>query len=255
MVSSAPLDPALAWAFEEQTGLPLVQGWGLSEYTNFACCLSPLDASSRHRHLLFGREYPSVGAALSPTEVTVRDASGAEGAEGALGELWVRGPSLMLGYFRDEAATRAALSGDWLRTGDEGFFADDAGERVFFVTGRIKEIICRGAEKYSPLALERRLLAGVPELTGKLVVVGFPHRVHGEEIGAYLEADDLPDDLLARLRAAVVAMLPEERPKVLLHGPAPIPRTHTGKIQRRKLAARFAAFDEHRGALAVSRSA
>jgi acyl-CoA synthetase (AMP-forming)/AMP-acid ligase II len=251
MVSSAPLDPAQAWAFEEQTGLPLIQGWGLSEYTNFACCL-PLDNTpERHRHMLFGWEYPSIGPALAPTEVTVRDARGAELGENARGELWVRGPSRMQGYFRDEEATRAAFHDGWLRTGDEGFFADDDGQRVFFVTGRIKEIICRGAEKLSPLAIERRIESTAPEVKGKLAVVGFPHHVQGEEVGAYLEADPFDDALRALLKQAIEGLPADLRPKVLLHGAAPIPRTHTGKVQRRKLVPLFARFDDSRGALQI----
>ena len=249
LVSSAPLDPTVAWAFEEQTAIPLAHGWGLSEYTNFACCLPPDDEPEQHRRMLFGWEIPSIGPALAPTEVSVRDADGGEVAEAVRGELWVRGPSRMRGYFRDDEATRGALHDGWLRTGDEGFFADDRGRRIFFVTGRIKEIICRDAEKYSPLAIERRLASAVPEIAGKLVVVGFPHRTHGEEIGAYLEAPEVTDDLRARLLAAVAGMPADLRPKVLLHGEAPIPRTHTGKIQRHKLLVLFERFDEHRGAI------
>jgi acyl-CoA synthetase (AMP-forming)/AMP-acid ligase II len=251
MVSSAPLDPAQAWAFEEQTGLPLIQGWGLSEYTNFACCLPPDDSPERHRHMLFGWEYPSIGPALAPTEVTVRDERGAEVGADVRGELWIRGPSRMRGYFRDEEATRAAFQDGWLRTGDEGFFAEDGGQRVFFVTGRIKEIICRGAEKFSPLAIERRITGAVPEVSGKLVVVGFPHRTHGEEVGAYLEGAEIDDALRARLKETIEGMPADQRPKVLLHGAAPIPRTHTGKVQRRKLVAAFERFDDCRGALQI----
>jgi long-chain acyl-CoA synthetase len=251
LVSSAPLDPATAWAFEEQTAIPLVHGWGLSEYTNFACCLSPDDAPARRRHWLFGREIPSVGPALAPTEVSVRDAAGNALGEGAVGELWVRGPSRMIGYLNDEEATSAAFSGDWLRTGDEGFFADEDGERCFFVAGRIKEIICRGGEKMSPLAIERSLCAALPELSGKLVVVGFPHRVHGEEVGVYLHAEDVADDLRARLEGAVGQMPAETRPKVILYGSAEVPRTHTGKVQRRKLVGMFENYDEHHGALVI----
>lgn len=254
MVSSAPLEPSVAWAFEEQTGLPLIHGWGLSEYTNFACCLSPDDRPDHHRHMLFGWEIPSIGPALHPTEVTVRDANGAEVGEGALGELWVRGPSRMRGYFKDEAATAAAFHEDWLRTGDEGFYAVDQGQRIFFVNGRIKEIICRGAEKYSPLAIERKLVASVPEVQGKLVVVGFPHRVHGEEIGAYFETPGLEDDFKERLQQAIEAMPADLRPKVVLHGAAPVPRTHTGKVQRRKLVGLFTRYDECRGALQIKPS-
>ena len=70
-------------------------------------------------------------------------------------------------YFHDPEATRAAFDRDgWLRTGDEGFFALDGGQPVFFITGRIKEIIIRGGEKYSPLAIERALSAARPELDG-----------------------------------------------------------------------------------------
>ncbi len=256
MVSSAPLDPAVAWSFEEQSGIPLIQGWGLSEYTNFACCLRPDDDLARHRKLLFGREYPCIGAALAKAEVSVRDASGAEVDEGVLGELWVRGPSRMRGYFEDEEATRNAFHEDWLRTGDEGFSVVEDGERVFFITGRIKEIICRGAEKLSPIALERRLTSALamPELAGSVAIVGFPHRVHGEEIGLYVATGEVSAELRSRLEGAIGAMLPDQRPKVVLFGSAPIPRTFTGKVQRRKLVSLFARYDDCRGVLRIARA-
>jgi long-chain acyl-CoA synthetase len=251
MVSSAPLDPALAWAFEEQSGIPLVQGWGLSEYTNFACCLKPSDEPARHRKLLFGREYPCIGPALAPTQVTVRDPSGAEVGEGQLGELWIAGPSRMRGYYKDEEATKNAFHGEWLRTGDEGFFATEDGQRVFFITGRIKEIICRGAEKFSPIALERRITSIVPELSGNMVILGFPHKVHGEEIGMYIEAGELSNDLQSSLKKAIESMLPDQRPKIVLFSGSPIPRTHTGKIQRRKLLPFFERLDDVKGQLQI----
>jgi long-chain acyl-CoA synthetase len=251
MVSSAPLDPALAWAFEEQSGIPLIQGWGLSEYTNFACCLKPGDEPARHRKLLFGREYPCIGPALAPTEVTVRDPNGNEVGADTLGELWVRGPSRMRGYFKDDDATKNAFSGDWLRTGDEGFFALEDGQRVFFITGRIKEIICRGAEKFSPIALERRITSVLPELSGNMVVLGFPHKVHGEEIGVYIESGELSEELKASLQKTIESMLPDQRPKLVLFSGTPIPRTHTGKIQRRKLLPFFERYDDHKGQLQI----
>jgi long-chain acyl-CoA synthetase len=157
----------------------------------------------------------------------------------------------MRGYFNDEDATKNALHDEWLRTGDQGFFAMEDGQRVFFITGRIKEIICRGAEKFSPIALERRLTASVPELSGNIVILGFPHKVHGEEIGVYLEAGELGGELQQSLQKAIEGMLPDQRPKVVLYGGAPIPRTHTGKIQRRKLLPLFERYDDCRGALQI----
>jgi acyl-CoA synthetase (AMP-forming)/AMP-acid ligase II len=243
MVSSAPLASALAKEFETKTGLPLIQGWGLSEYTNFACCLSPHDSRADHERLMFGWEVPSIGPALDGTQVTVLDASGAECAEGLPGELCIRGHSRMIGYFDDPQATQNTVVDGWLHSGDLGLWREFRGRRVYFIAGRIKEIIIRGAEKYSPVAIEERMLEQLPELRGRLVVLGFPHEMQGEEVGAYVEAEPLPEELRAKLGAVAQALPVEIRPKVILHGAAPVPRTHTGKVQRRKLVALFA---EHR---------
>jgi long-chain acyl-CoA synthetase len=252
MVSSAPLPVDVARDFEGATHIPLIQGWGLSEYTNFACCVSPDASAEEHAQLMFGWELPSIGPALPGTEVRVVDSAGADVAEGERGELVIRGPSRMLGYFQDSEATARAIDADgWLHSGDEGFFRIHGGRPVFFVAGRIKEIIIRDAEKYSPLRVEQRLLRAVPELSGRLVVVGFAHKEHGEEVGAYVERG-LEESLRGRLLAAIEALPLPERPKVVLHGELPIPRTHTGKIQRRKMQPWFAAWSQHRGAVVVA---
>ena len=256
MVSSAPLPVDLARDFEVRTRVPLVQGWGLSEYTNFACCVSPDVPAEQHDRLMFSYEVPSVGPALEGTEVRVVDESGAAVGEGTRGELVIRGPSTMLGYFEDvDATARAIDAGGWLHSGDEGLFRMHEGRPVFFVTGRLKEIIIRDAEKYSPLRLERRIVDALPDLSGKLVVLGFPHAAHGEEVGAYIETEELDDALRERLSAAIGAMPVAERPKIVLHGTEPIPRTHTGKIQRRKMQPWFAPWATHGGAMVFAQFA
>jgi long-chain acyl-CoA synthetase len=248
MVSSAPLSVELARTFEARTQIPLIQGWGLSEYTNFACCLSPFDPPEEHALLMSSWEVPSIGPALEGTEVRVVDEAGADVEEGTRGELVVRGHSMMLGYYRDPESTARAIDPDgWLHSGDEGFFRLHHGRPIHFVTGRLKELIIRDAEKYSPLRLERKLLEALPELSGRLVVLGFPHREHGEEVGAYLEVESCDEELRARLAGAMEALPVAERPKVVLHGTRPIPRTHTGKIQRRKMQPWFATWAAHRG--------
>ncbi|HSY40701.1 MAG TPA: class I adenylate-forming enzyme family protein, partial [Polyangia bacterium] len=241
LVSSAPLTSSLARAFEEKTNLRLLQGWGLSEYTNFACCLPADLAEEERRRLLYGGELTCIGSPLPGTEVKIVDAEGATLPADQRGELCVRGHSTMLSYFRDEGATVATLGADgWLRTGDEGFFQQatgpqaSAGRPAFFITGRIKETIIRDGDKFSPLAIERRIVTEIPEIEGRLVALGFPHDLHGEEIGLYLENEELGDELRAR-RTKVAGEMPlDARPKVILYGATPIPRTHTGKIQRRK---------------------
>jgi long-chain acyl-CoA synthetase len=251
LVSSAPLSIDLCARFEDETGVRIVQGWGLSEYTNFACCLSPSDGEGDRRSLLRDSAVPSIGSPIVGTRVTIRDENGAELGEGQKGELWVEGPCRMNGYFGDPAASDAAMVDEWLRTGDEGYFEMRNGRPCFYVTGRIKETIIRSGEKYSPIAIERRLVAAAPELEGKIAVVGFSHTLHGEEVGAYVELATLPPELRNRIGAAVEAVPLDQRPKVVLHGPAPIPRTHTGKVQRRKLGPLFSAYGECRGAVRV----
>jgi long-chain acyl-CoA synthetase len=237
LVSSAPLSVDLARDFEHRTKLTLVQGWGLSEYTNFACCMSPDEDPTTRDELMFGFEVPCVGSALPGTEVRVVDAIGNEAPPEVRGELCVRGHSTMLSYLDDPAATSKTIDADgWLHTGDEGFSVMRSGKRRLFVSGRIKEIIIRGGEKHSPIALERIITTAVPELAGRIAILGFAHAVLGEEIGAYVEAEAASDDdVRARLTAALDAMGGEQRPKIVLFGSQSIPRTHTGKVQRRKL--------------------
>ena len=95
-------------------------------------------------------------------------------------------------------------------------------------------------------------MAAVPELSGKLVVLGFPHQEHGEEVGAYVEGDRF--DERVRVDAARGASRRCRWPSVrrwCCHGAAPIPRTHTGKIQRRKMQPWFARWEGHRGMVIV----
>jgi long-chain acyl-CoA synthetase len=253
MVSSAPLPVDVARTFESRTGIPLIQGWGLSEYTNFACCLSPWDGPEEHAELMYSWDVPSIGPALAGTEVKVADKNGVAVGEGARGELMVRGHSLMMGYYRDPENTAGSIDPEgWLHTGDEGFFRLHRGRPIHFVTGRIKELIIRDAEKFSPLALERKLVQALPELSGRMVVLGFLHHEHGEEVGAYLEIAELDPQLRERLVRVIETLPVPERPKVVLHGTEPVPRTHTGKIQRRKMEPWFARWSGHRGQAVIT---
>ena len=247
LVSSAPLSRELARQFEEATAIPLVHGWGLSEFTNFACCIDPDEDPDDRRRLLWTAEVPSVGSPLPGTEVSVRDEQGRPVGEFVRGELCVRGGSRMIAYHHDPEATERTLWRDWLRTGDQGYYRVIRGRSYFYVTARLKEIIIRGGEKYSPLALEQTLLAELPELSGHVAVVGFPHAMHGEEIGAYLDVPSLSDASRSRILQATERLPPDLRPKIILHGAAAIPRTHTGKVQRRQLMPLFAAYQSCRG--------
>ena len=105
----SPLDPALKAAVERLLGVPLHNGYGLSE-------AAPTVSQTR---LDAPRSDTSVGLPIPGVEVRVVDKAGADIVDGAAGELWVRGPNLMRGYYRDPEATAAALRpGGWLNTGE-----------------------------------------------------------------------------------------------------------------------------------------
>ncbi|HEX4459812.1 MAG TPA: AMP-binding protein, partial [Polyangia bacterium] len=118
-----------------------------------------------------GRLIASVGVPVPGVEVVLRDpdGDGDEVGEGALGDIWVRGPSVMRGYFDAPAATKRVLRDGWLATGDRGFFAD--GE--LYVCGRAKDIVIIRGANHAPQEFEECLdrVAGVRH--GCAVALGF----------------------------------------------------------------------------------
>jgi long-chain acyl-CoA synthetase len=252
LVTAAPLPSELARTFEDQVQIPLLNGWGLSESTSLATSMEPDQDPALHRRLLRDFEVPCMGPPLEGVELTVLDPAGHPLPAGHKGELCVAaGSTVMQGYYNDPEATRLAIRDGWLHSGDEGFYVEEEGKKVFFITGRIKEIIIRGGENFSPLGLEELVVHQHADLFGKFVILGFAHDVYGEEVGAYVESAG-DEALVARVQAAFGALPAELRPKVILHGRLPIPRTHTGKVQRRKLESHFRHYRKVIGATRVA---
>lgn len=237
-VSAAPLPSALARRFEEQSGLRIAHGWGLSEFTNWATILpAEMDPDIREA-MMFGQPVPCVGYQVDGAEVEVVRPDGGLTEPGELGELRLRGPSLTQGYFGNPEASANAFRDGWLYSGDEGYFLYESGRKYFFVTDRIKDIIIRGGDKVSPAAVEAALLTDLPELAGRLVALGYPHHAYGEEVGLVVELADL-EPFRDRLAKAVAALPVRTRPKVILWGADVVPRTHSGKTKRRMLVPHF----------------
>ena len=246
-VSAAPLPSELARRFEQNSGLPLVHAWGLSEFTNFATALPPHTDGEVREELMFGHETPCVGRALGGVEVEVVREDGSSAEPGEPGELRVRGPSMSGGYFKQPDATAAAFRDGWLYSGDLGYFVEVEGSCYFFIAGRIKDVIIRGGENISPGTIEAAVEARCPQLASSIIAVGYPHDVYGEEIGLVVETDDGP--ALESALGPVLSDLPVRlRPKVVLWGSDAVPRTHTGKTQRRLLVEHFAAYRAGGGA-------
>ncbi|MFE5796827.1 class I adenylate-forming enzyme family protein [Streptomyces sp. NPDC056503] len=174
------------------------------------------------------RENPGSAGRPSPaTEVRV-EAPGADG----VGELWVRGQSLFRGYWRNEEATRAAFApGGWFRTGD--LARVDADGRVSIVD-RLTDMVIRGGENVYCVEVEG-VLQGHPDVVDA-AVVGVPHPVLGEEVGAVVLLRPGAAAGAGELRAHVGARLAAFKvPAHVLVRDEPLPRNGGGKVLKGEL--------------------
>lgn len=216
----APLDLEWKRRIEARFGLAVNNGYGLTE------------AAPTVSQTLIAEPRPddTIGPALPGVEVRFVDPAGIDVAEGEIGELWARGPNIMKGYYRDPAATAAALSPDgWLRTGDLGRRAPDG---YLHLVGRVKELIIRSGFNVYPPEVEAALNAH-PEVV-QAAVVG--RRVSGnEEVIAFVEVtpDATVDEgvLKAFVRDRLTPYKRPERVFILANMPA----SATGKIQKHAL--------------------
>ena len=144
--ASAALPPEHLRAFEQRFGIGIIETLGLTE-TVAPAFSNPLDPALR--------KLGAVGRA-SGCEARVIDATLQPLPDGETGEIAIRGPNVMRGYYKDAEATAASFTPDgWLRSGDLGHRDSDG---FYFVTGRIKELIIKGGENISPREIDEALL-------------------------------------------------------------------------------------------------
>ena len=178
------------------------------------------------------KELVSVGRPLAGVEVEIRDAAGASLPHGRVGHIFVRGPSVMAGYFGRTDLTDQAIHDGWLDSGDLGFIQD--GE--LFVCGRHKDIIVVRGANHAPEEFEAALdsLPGVR--TGCAVAVGFvPDGSDDEALAMLVETTTDGGPNLADAVAARVQERTRIRPaQVELLAPGTLPRTSSGKLRRRE---------------------
>ncbi len=207
--------------FEAKFGIGIIETMGLTE-TVAPAFSNPLNEAQR--------KLGSVGVA-SGCEAQVIDASLAPVADGQTGEIAIRGPSVMRGYYKNEAATRAAFTADgWLRTGDLGHRDADG---FFFVTGRIKELIIKGGENIAPREIDEALLRHPAVLDA--AAVGIPDRHYGQDIMVCVVLRDGYAADEALLREFCTAQLGRYKTPKLIRFVKDLPRGPSGKVQRLKL--------------------
>ncbi|MEU7574976.1 SDR family NAD(P)-dependent oxidoreductase [Micromonospora sp. NPDC049240] len=221
LVGGAITTGELRRAFEEVFDAPLLDAYGSTETCGSIAVTRPDEP----------RAEGSCGRAVDGVQVRlVSPDTGRDVPTGDEGEVWVRGPGVMLGYHGLPEATAAALRDGWYRTGD---LARSDADGNLFVTGRHRELIIRGGEKVHPVEVED-VLRAVPGVAD-VAVTGRPHEVLGEVPVAYVVP--APEGFApAAAYAACRERLAYHKVPQELYEIDAVPRTASGKVTRRLLA-------------------
>ncbi len=230
---AGPLTVELGEHFEDTFGIRIVHGYGLSETTCYSCYLPPSIDASEHKHWMRDFGFPSIGCAIPQNEMMIADDEGRELPPSQKGEIAIRGFNVMKYYYNNDDANEKTFSYGWFRSGDEGFFElDEKGNKFFFITGRLKELIIRGGVNISPLEIDE-VIARCPGVKCG-IAVGFENDFYGEEVGAYVQKIDGAEVREIDVISFCQEHLPfSKAPKVVVFGNE-IPITSTGKYQRNK---------------------
>ncbi|MGV0398236.1 AMP-binding protein [Corynebacterium suicordis] len=231
---AAPLDLELAEAVKKRLNVNVVQGFGMTETSPVTHCsvkgVTPMNSIgaplANTEHKIVDLTDPNLAEIHQPTE---------EGERSAPGELWVRGPQIMVGYLNNEEATRNTLLEDgWLRTGDVAVF-DSRGD--VFVVDRAKELIKYKGYQVAPAELEALLLTR--EDISDSAVVGYFRREDGEEVPrAFVVAQEGHQPDAEEIMAWVAERVAPYKKIRMVEFIDAIPKSATGKILRKDLRVR-----------------
>ena len=213
------VQPAVAKEWRERTGSPVLQGYGLTE-------TSPVAIVNR-----IGDEFTgSIGLPIPSTDVTIRDDDGKELALGEIGEICVKGPQVMEGYWqRPEETAKVMIDGGWLRTGDVGRMDEDG---FVFIEDRKKDMILVSGFNVYPNEIENVVV----EMDGILeaAAIGLEDERSGEivKIFAVRKSDDVTEqDVMDYCKENLTNY---KRPRIVEFRDE-LPKTNVGKILRRAL--------------------
>jgi long-chain acyl-CoA synthetase len=216
--AALPVD--LMRQFQTRYGLPIFEGYGLTETSPVACFNLPSKPA---------RE-TSVGQPIYGVQVRIVDDADCELPVGEIGEIVIRGHNVMKGYYKRPGATAAALRGGWFHSGDLGRVDEDG---YIYVVGRKKDFVIRGGLNIYAREVENVLLAH--PAVAEAAVVGVPDEVMGEEIKAYvvLEPDEPLDaeDLIEYARRRMAAYKYPRHVEIR----AQLPKDATGRVIKRLL--------------------
>jgi long-chain acyl-CoA synthetase len=215
----APLPKRLGEEFQAKFGLPVQEGYGLSE-------ASPVVTVNPDDRIKLG----SIGLPLPNVEVKILSEEGQEMPVDEVGELCARGDNVMLGYLNQPEATKHALRGGWLHTEDLAY-KDEEG--YLFIVDRLKDMIISSGENVYPREIEEALYTH-PAIA-EAAVVGIPDKLRGQAICAYIVLKDgqqLDNRTIRKYLLGRIA--PYKVPREFFYCEQ-LPKNSTGKILKRVL--------------------
>jgi acyl-CoA synthetase (AMP-forming)/AMP-acid ligase II len=219
---SSALSPVLKEKLEEVLRVPVLEAYGMTEASHQMCSnpLPPRESKAA-----------SVGPGTG-VKVGIMDEDGNLQPSGSLGEVVIQGPNVIEGYENNPEANAKSFTNGWFRTGDQGMIDADG---YLHLTARIKELINRGGEKIAPLEIDEIMLKH--PCVAEAVAFGMPHPTWGEEVAIAVVLKE-PQTEAVLLEHCKQHLADFKVPKKIMIVDK-IPRTATGKIQRRAVAAAF----------------
>lgn len=219
---AAPLPAELIAEVEKRFEAVLIEGFGMTE-TSCVGTINPLKGK---------RKICSVGPALPGVEIKILADNGEELPCGNehVGEIWVKGPNIMQGYYRQEEASREVMKDGWFATGDLGYKDED---QYIFIVGRKKEMIIRGGANIYPREIESVIsqLSQVAEVA----VLGVPDKLMGERVKAVVVARAGETLTESELKAHCSEHLADYKIPRIFEFRSCLPRNSTGKVLKRLL--------------------
>lgn len=220
----APLPVDVKRSFETETGCILVEGYGLTE-TSPVTHVNPLNGVNKKG---------SIGLPLVGTEIKlVNHDTAQEVSLGEKGEVCVKGPQVMKGYWRNPDATKATFYGDYLRTGDIAYCDADG---YYFIVDRIKDMIITNGYNVYPRNVEEAIYDH--EAVEECIVGGLPDDERGEKVKAWVKIKDgytLMEEDLREFLADRISKI--EMPRDIEFRKNPLPKTMIGKLSRKDIIA------------------
>jgi fatty-acyl-CoA synthase len=224
-LGGASVPPQLVERIRGRLGACCIIGYGQSECAGLATSTLPSDPDEAL--------IETVGRAIPHTDVKIVDmASGQTLRPGEVGELWMRGPTKMIGYWNDEAATKGVFTADgFLRTGDLASMSADGLCRIH---GRAREVIIRGGENIYPIEIENILLEH-PSVASA-AVVGLPDERLGQIVAAAVTPHAGTGLEIAALKAHVAERVAHFKAPAVWRVMEQLPMTASGKVRKHELA-------------------